>query len=406
MSIAIITPGVFPVPPIYGGSVEIVVNGFGEELANHMQTIIFSKKVKGLPTLKKKDNRIDIRIPYYSAKHYLSEVEKYVRSTKPSCLQIENRPLYIPYLKEKWPHLKMILSLHSLTFVDKLSEQTANHSLSQADLILVNSKFIKRELSQRYPALRPKIQVSYLGIEDKSFADRFSAKGERLRMKWRSKFQLHGKQVMLFVGRLIPEKGLHMVLEAFPNLLNQHPNLHLLVVGSSHYGRQLNTEYVKKLKKLVSPIANHVTYANYLAPHVVPEIYQVADLVVTPSVGKEAFCLVNVEAAISGIPIITTDVGGIPEVVRHQHNGFLVSPSAWVQQFPDYVSELLIDKELNSLMGKNGQTHAQKRFTWKNNVHRYLKIYRKLMTNTDFPHEAGIELDPIATTQVNEGVAL
>ncbi len=379
MSIAIITPGVFPVPPIQGGSVEIVVNGLGNELAKHVRTLIFSRKIKQLATIKKHGKRIDIRIPFKSANQYLHEIDTYIAAEKPTCIQIENRPLYIPHFKKKWPHIKLILSLHSLTFITSLTNIAALQALSQADLISVNSRFISQEIRKLFPTLTTDIVVNHAGVDESVFMDRFSTRGESLRSYYRNRYNLQGKQVLLFVGRLIPEKGLHLLLESLPALIEKHPDIHLVIVGTSHYGRQLNTVYVGKLKSLIRPIAKYVTYANHLPPKVMPQMYHVADIVVTPSIGKEALCLVNLEASISGIPVISTEVGGIPEVITHGYNGFLINPTIWKTQFEQYATMLLDHKELNESMGKNGQTLAQKQFTWKKSVLHYLRSYRQLM---------------------------
>lgn len=393
MSIAIITPGAFPVPPIRGGSVEIAVNGLGQELSKHVRTLIFSRKVGRLSAIEQQGNRIDIRIPFRSVEQYLREVDTFIAKEQPACLQIENRPLYVLHFKKKWPQLKLILSLHSLTFIQALPHRSAFRALSASDLLIVNSKFIKKEIRRLFPELTTKVKVRYLGINENTFFDRFSARGEALRLKYRNRYNLQGKQILLFVGRLIPEKGLHLVLESLPALIQSHPNIHLVIVGSSHYGRQSPTAYVKKLKTLVRPIAKHVTFTNFISPKLIPEIYHVADIVVTPSIGKEAFCLVNLEASISGIPVISTDVGGISEVIKHAENGFLIHPKSWESQFIHYTSLLLNDKELNQSMGKNGQTLAHKQFSWRKSCRRYLRSYQSLQPILSTQSMQELEID-------------
>lgn len=383
MKIAFVTPGAFPLPPSKSGSVEIVVHGLAEELAKHTEVIVFSKHEQGKISHTKNGKRIDIRIPYISKNQYLSQIKAYIVKTKPSCIQIDNRPLYLWQLKTMLPTLPMNLSLHSLTFIERLSAPVAEKALQAADLITVNSKFIKQQLAERFPSVAHKIKVRYLGIAAANFYDRYSIRGKRMRKKWRTTYRLNGKKVILFVGRLIPEKGLHLLLQSFPTLLQRFPNLHLLIVGSSHYGKQRMTPYVKKLRTLIQPIAKHVTFTNYVSPAIVPQLYPTADVVVTPSIGKEAFCLVNVEAAISGIPVVTTEVGGIPEVVSHDVSGYVIHPDQWQEQFETYIISLLEDAELNESMGKSAQKLALKRFTWQGNIKRYHRLYAHLLTSVE-----------------------
>lgn len=376
MKVAIVTPGAFPLPPQKSGSVEIAINGLADELAQMIETIVFSRHSKGLRPYKKVGKRIDIRIPYHSRKYYLQKVCEQLLNMRPDVVQVENRPLFAWYLKNKLPKQAVILSLHSLTFVESLSLKQARTALAAADRILVNSHFMQSELLRLYPFLLGKIDVCYLGVSDRAFFNRYSADGELTRLQVREHFGLTNKKVLLFVGRLIPIKGIHLLLEVLPLLIEHVPNAHLLIVGASHYARQYDTPYIQHITALIRPLASHVTFTNYLSPQAVRKVYQAADIVVTPSIGKEAFCLVNVEATISGAPVITTNVGGIPEVITHGLNGFIVPTHEWHESFVHYAIRLLTDAELHETLSVNGRAHALERFAWHRNVHAYMQVYQ------------------------------
>ncbi|MCF6093330.1 glycosyltransferase family 4 protein [Microaerobacter geothermalis] len=378
MKIAIVTPGQFPVPPLKGTSVEISVHQLGNYLADHGQVTVFSRKVNGLPAIQRRGNRKDIRIPVRGSRQYLQQIERHLIKEPSTWIQIENRPMYLLWLKKRWPKAKMILSLHSLTFIENLNQEMALEALSNADVIFVNSFFIKEQLKYQFPEVKTPIYVNYFGIPHHQFVSRFSEEGKAWRNYWRDKLRLHGKHVMLFVGRLIPEKGLHLLLESLPFLITQYPDLHLVVVGSSYYGKQLETNYVNQLHKQTVPLKEHVTFLNYLPPNEVISVYPIADMVVTPSIGKEAYCLVNLEAAISGIPVISTMVGGIPEMVRHSFNGFLINPERWHEEFPQYAARLIEERDLNLRMGKNALTLVENLYEWSKAIHMFIQSYRRI----------------------------
>lgn len=381
MKIMIITPGAFPVPPVQGGSVETAVNGLAKQLGKTVTTYVISKKIAYLPSIQQVNHRIDIRIAARSKEHYRREVVNKIKTLSPSILQVENRPLDALYYRSHFPKIPIILTLHSVTFIESLPTNVAIEALHSVDLIFVNSHFLKSELLRQFPGFESKIKVLYLGIEDDVFIDRFSQKGKRVRNQVRKHLHLENKRVLLFAGRIIPQKGLHLVLKTMPTLIQRDPSIHLLIVGSSHYGRLLPTSYVRHILPQVRSLGSHITYLNFLPLPQVAKMYVTADAVVTPSIGKEALCLVNIEANRSGIPVITTPVGGIPEVVSHLENGFLIHPDKWDEEFVEAALTLLTNTSMNYTMGKRGQEIINNKFNWEINAQHYLETYRQLLVD-------------------------
>ncbi len=368
----------YPVPPIRGTSVEIAVHQLCNHLSKYEKVVVFSGQSKSLLPKEITRNRKDIRIKYVSKNNYLSQVEKHLKREKPDWIQIENRPLYLLRLKRKWPKKRMILSLHSVTFIDSIKKSIAYHSLKNADIIFVNSNFIKQQLYLRFPHLKTPIFVNYLGVDEESFVSKYTEQGQQIREYMRNKLGLQEKKVLLFVGRIIPLKGLHLLLHGLPSLIEENPNLHLVIVGPGFYRDKPDSKYVKYLKQLIEPIKDSVTVLKYIPPSKIPHIYHIADIVVTPSVEKEAYCLVNVEASASGIPIITTEVGGIPEVVSHGFNGYVIHPKRWNSEFVEYASNLLNNEELNDQIGMNGVRLTQEKLRWSETVKKFHQSYMQI----------------------------
>ena len=377
LKIAFVTPGTYPVPPQRGTSVEIAVHNLCNHLRKYHHITVYSKASGSLPLKQSSHNRKDIRIKITSVPQFLSSVVKHIRRDNPDWIQVENRPLYILRLKRMMPKRKMILSLHSVTFIDNLKKSVARNCLRQADVILVNSHFIKQQLQSRFPLVKTPIYVNYLGVESTAFISRYSSQGTNLQEEMRNKLGLQNKKVLLFVGRVIPLKGLHILLKNIPALIREVPNLHLLIVGQGYY-RKLHTPYIQYLKKLIEPIKSHVTVLKYISPNKMPFIYHAADVVVTPSVRKEAFCLVNIEASASGIPIISTGIGGMKENVIDGYNGYIIPPSKWQSEFTNRAARLLTDPILNEEIGRNGEAFFNEKFNWSSAVHSFLITYDRI----------------------------
>lgn len=114
--------------------------------------------------------------------------------------------------------------------------------------------------------------------------------------------------VILYCGRLIEIKGVLELLKAVHSIADE--SVKLLIVGSSNFEGAEVTDYQKEL---LSYIDDRIKFTGYINNRDLPLYYQMADLVCSPSICQEAAPLVNIEAMMSGTPIISTRCGGIPE---------------------------------------------------------------------------------------------
>ncbi|HFR3749018.1 TPA: glycosyltransferase family 4 protein, partial [Streptococcus suis] len=118
-------------------------------------------------------------------------------------------------------------------------------------------------------------------------------------------------KIVLFTGRLTPDKGILELLEAFNNLnLN---NVILLIVGSYYFKSDTHSDFEKQFKDLAN---SSVRFTGFVEYEDIPKTYQLADIVVLPSIWEDPAPLTVIEALSAGVPLITTDSGGIPEYVK------------------------------------------------------------------------------------------
>ncbi|MEM4255263.1 MAG: glycosyltransferase family 4 protein [Candidatus Norongarragalinales archaeon] len=213
---------------------------------------------------------------------------------------------------------------------------------------------------------RVPMQVVYNGVDTGAFNPRNS--GQRI---LKDLVGAEGKEIVLTVCRLVEQKGLDYLLDAIP-LVDKE------LGGKAHFvllGRGPLLEHLQaKAKKLgveekISFLAERFSEKDLAA------LYAACDCFVLPSLW-EPFGIVVVEAMATGKPVVGTDIGGIPEIIEHGKNGFLVQPRD-ARALAQRITFLLQNKKTARKMGAEGRKIAVKKFTWDETAKSYEKFYRK-----------------------------
>ncbi|MBI2013539.1 MAG: glycosyltransferase family 4 protein [Candidatus Colwellbacteria bacterium] len=228
----------------------------------------------------------------------------------------------------------------------KLAKWVWNYTMKNAQYIIDVSGTIKSEKAYFIPN----------GVDIKKFAP------GKVKIK-------KDKKTVLFVGRLSPEKGIEYYLEASQIIK------HRLGEGVGFAAvTNLSTKTKDKLRIMDLIRKSGVN----LIPGALnmPEIYRKADVFVLPSI-SEAFGLVNLEAMASGVPVVATNVGGVPNVVKDGVVGFLVPPKD-SQAIAQAVIKILEDDQLREKMRENCLAWV-KNFTWDKIAKQYLEFYQKVI---------------------------
>jgi len=178
--------------------------------------------------------------------------------------------------------------------------------------------------------------------------------------------------LILFVGRVTFGKGLHVLLNSLTYLKE---STHLVIIGPPAW----DVKYFEKTMKQIDAINKKgVHKISYLGPKDKAEIakwYQKATVFVLPSF-TEAFPVVNLEALSCATPVVATNVGGIPEVVRNGENGILVPPND-VTKLAEALQYLLDNKKVRTKFGHEGRNWIMKHFSLDSVTEKACKIYQK-----------------------------
>jgi len=379
VKVAFVTPGAYPVPSPAGGSVERVVEKLVPLLVPAVDARIYGRIGRRLPTRGLHRGVPCERFPGKNKARYWKAVMRRLRAYRPDIIQIENRPRMVPAFRRHFPNAQIWLSLQSNTFLTApyMPARALPSCLEAADRILVNSHYLRNYVARRVPAAAQKTGVVHLGVE----ADRFtgwSKEQEKAARGW------SGRRVVLFVGRLIPLKGVHLLLEALPELVREAPDVLVAIVGGPFYGKPAVTAYVRKLHRMARPWKRHVHFQPYVSHHEIPRWFAAADAAVVPSVRREAFGLVNVEAMASGLPVVASRVGGVAEVVEDGVTGLLFDPVNARRELAERLLLLLRDEPLRLEMGRRGRERVLRQFTWEHSRDRWLEQLR-LATSPERP---------------------
>lgn len=379
LSLTILTPGSYPIPSSITSSVESSIIQTIPNLSSKMAITILGKKFPGVPYLIRKEGVRYVNFDARDKQAYLQRAIKYVKRNPPTIIQVENRPQYIEEIKKHMPEAKIWLFLHSITFLQAklIKREKLIQILRTTDRIVVNSYFLKNYLLHIDKLLKHKIIVNYLGVDINQFSYRLEKKVIEQRKKELCISGLTNKKIILFVGRLVPSKGAHHLIHALSIVQKEVKNVVLIIVGGNDYGRNKKTEYVRHLFTLAQKISKRISFVPYTSFKKINRWYRIADVLVTPSVGQEAFGLVNLEAMSTGIPVIASNIGGIPEIIKHGKNGLLVPISNHVQAIAKALVQVLNNEEWAKQLGKSGRTMVERNFTWEHSANRIYPYYVK-----------------------------
>jgi glycosyltransferase involved in cell wall biosynthesis len=219
---------------------------------------------------------------------------------------------------------------------------------------------------------REKISVLSVGIDCEKFKP-----GERNEQLFKKHGLSKDSTKILFVGRLVVEKGIFDLLNAFATLRNLQ-NIELLIVGSGT--PEMKFQIMKLVKDL--KIEDKVKFLGSIEYSDMPAIHSLADIFCLPSIPvrtwAEQFGYSMVEAMACGKPVISTYSGSIPEIVKDQQTGILVQPKD-VKGLASALEKLIMNKQERENMGQNARKWVLHSFEANKIAEQLSEIYRRFI---------------------------
>ena len=182
-----------------------------------------------------------------------------------------------------------------------------------------------------------------------------------------------------YVGRLLPEKGLETFLTAASLIVKKYPGAKFNIYGEEIYDEVLKGQYTAFLKQKISELG--LDYAVRLCGFVFPqtEIFSSINIFVMPSYRIGESCpMVILESWAAGVPVIATNVGGIPELVVDKETGFLIPPKD-PQAIADAVEYVIENPDTVRKIVENSRRVVRERFDYRENARQFVKLYYELL---------------------------
>jgi len=188
---------------------------------------------------------------------------------------------------------------------------------------------------------------------------------------------LSEKPIILYVGRLAYRKGLQVLVSAMPFVLKEFPYAKLLIVGEG-YMKCLVRMLIKSLD-----LDGKVKLLGFIPDEKLPDLYGLSSLFVLPSLYCESFGITLLEAMASGKPVVASNVGGIPEVVRDGITGLLFRRGD-AYDLACNIIKVLSDHNLAESLAFNAKELVKKRCSWSAVAGKMEDIYEKTLNNQHF----------------------
>ncbi|MCI7165244.1 MAG: glycosyltransferase [Butyricimonas virosa] len=292
----------------------------------------------------------------------IKKIKKIIREIQPDILHAHYASSYgllgalcnfHPYIISVWGtdvfDFPRFSSLHRFSF---------QFALNKADIILSTSHIMAEE-TQKYTSKT--ILETPFGIDPKVFYNR--------------KYDRDFKEIVIgTVKTLDPKYGIDILILAFKLLCEEirSVSLKLYIVGEG--------EQRGELEKLVGE-NNNVIFMGHQSHEKIPILLNRMDIYAALSkFDSESFGVAIIEASACELPVVVSDVGGLPEVVSDGETGIVVGKND-IQGAKEALKELVLNHKLREKMGKAGRDYVLKRYTWDDNVNLMMSIYKRILEN-------------------------
>lgn len=240
------------------------------------------------------------------------------------------------------------------------------HYLSYAGEIVAISRALKKALEEN--GLKG-ADVIYNGLDWREWN---TTEDEVL--KFKSKYALTGKKILLFSGRLSLQKGGGKVVEALSLVVKKIPETVLVVLGNIDTYAEIMQQEARVLG-----VNNNLIFTGWAQRDEIKAAYKASNIVLMPSICFDAFGRVNIEAMAAKKPVIGTCYGGTPEIVIDGETGYIVNP-LYPEQIAEKTIELLLDAEKAEKFGQRGFERLKSDFDLKDVVLKYAAKYDSLIS--------------------------
>jgi glycosyltransferase involved in cell wall biosynthesis len=354
------------------------------------------RKISALKLSKQSTKKPFFASPFHNL-GYILWVSAHLRGQGCDVIHIHQFSQYVPIVRLFNPKSKIVLHMNC-EWLTQLDNNLIRQRLAKADLILGCSDYIAGKIAHKFPEFTEKIKTVYNGVNHESFQRRIETDSGH---EVDSDHKPHKPQ-LLFVGRISPEKGIHILIGALRELTRDHPGIQLNIVGGigsapkefivdlsedelkenlmQFYGDSNGNGdyYYNYLQQMVDDqISRNISFTGKVPYQQIVEMYQQADILINPSF-SESFGMSLAEAMSAEKPVVATRVGGMVNVVDDGKTGIIVDPGD-ENALAKAILHLIENPELRERMGKDGRKRILKLFSWEQVARSLEKQYQRIL---------------------------
>jgi N-acetyl-alpha-D-glucosaminyl L-malate synthase BshA len=236
--------------------------------------------------------------------------------------------------------------------------------IDRADKVVAVSNFVKNSIISTYKVPESKVETIYNGVSWKEY---FCTQSEIEEVK--RTYKLSNEPTILYVGRLEKRKNLESLIKAF-KLVVERTKCKLVITGS---GKQSSLREIT----FSLGINKHVIFTGLVEDNILKQLYNACNVFVLPS-HMEGFGLTLLEAMAAAKPVVASNVGGIPELVKNGINGILANTNN-TKELATALTFLLDNPELAKNMGLQNREYVAKNFSWEKTAKMTSELYERIL---------------------------
>jgi glycosyltransferase involved in cell wall biosynthesis len=291
-------------------------------------------------------------------RHY-RRANRLLQTIAPDVVHHHSRPAGLAISRSGAPRAAHVISLHSMDYgwsfgYAHWDRRLFNRGFAAAARVLAVSNFIRCHVEERYAAVRGKSATVYNGVDGGVFhpSDGCGETGS------------FNDSPILYVGRVEERKGVHVLIDAFEQVISQQrPRTRLRIVGPHSYWDEQPSPYYRALADRCAANPRIELRGATYDDRELAALYRNAAVSVVPSVFPEALGLTSLEAQASGVPVVVSDAGGLPETVDAGKSG-LVFANRNAGQLAEAVLSILGNDQRRKEMAAAARQWVMRTFSW------------------------------------------